>query len=75
MTAGQLSAHLSVHVPVDSQVLQFTYASPNPRVAQEQAEAFAAAYLAFRTGEQAQTTQVAIAAVQKQIDETPGSSP
>ena len=69
VSAGQLSAHLSVHVPVDSQVLQFTYASPNPRVAQEQAEAFAAAYLAFRTGEQAQTTRLAIAAVQKQIDD------
>ena len=58
-----------MHVPVDSQVLQFTYASPNPRVAQELAEAFAAAYLAFRTGEQAQTTRQAIAAVQKQIDD------
>ena len=69
VTAGQLSAHLSVHVPVDSQVLQFTYASPNPRVAQERAEAFAKAYLSFRTGEQQQTTQVAIAAVQKQIDD------
>ena len=70
VTAGQLSAHLSVHVPVDSQVLQFTYASPSPRVAKEQAEAFAAAYLAFRTGEQAQTTEQAVAAIQKQIEAT-----
>ena len=69
VTARQLSGHLSVHVPVDSQVLQFTYASPNPRVAQELSEAFAAAYLSFRTGEQAQTTTQAIAAVQKQIDD------
>ena len=69
VTARQLSGHLSVHVPVDSQVLQFTYASPNPRVAQELSEAFAAAYLSFRTGEQAQTTAQAIAAVQKQIDD------
>ncbi len=68
VTARQLSAHLSVHVPVDSQVLQFTYASPSPRVAQEQAEAFAAAYLAFRTGEQAQTTEQAVTAIQKQIE-------
>jgi succinoglycan biosynthesis transport protein ExoP len=69
VTARQLSANLSVHVPVDSQVLQFSYASPSPRVAQERAEAFAAAYLAFRTGEQAQTTAQAIAALQKQIDD------
>ena len=69
VTAGQLSAHLSVHVPVDSQVLQFTYASPNPRVAQELAGAFAAAYLKFRTDEQAQTTTQAIASVRKQIDD------
>ncbi len=70
MTAPQLGAHLSVHVPVDSQVLQFTYASPSQRVAQERAEAFAAAYLAFRTGEQAQTTEQAVAAIQKQIEAT-----
>jgi succinoglycan biosynthesis transport protein ExoP len=69
VTARQLDANLSVHVPVDSQVLQFTYSSPNARVAQERAEAFAAAYLSFRTGEQQQTTEVAIAAVQKQIDD------
>ena len=70
VTAPQLGAHLSVHVPVDSQVLQFTYASPSQRVAQERAEAFAAAYLAFRTGEQAQTTEQAVAAIQKQIEAT-----
>jgi capsular polysaccharide biosynthesis protein/Mrp family chromosome partitioning ATPase len=69
VTARQLDARLSVHVPVDSQVLQFTYSSPNPRVAQELAEAFAAGYLSFRTGEQTQTTTQAIAAVQKQIDD------
>ena len=70
VSASQLDAKLSVHVPVDSQVLQFTYASPSQRVAQERAEAFAAAYLAFRTGEQAQTTKQAVAAVEKQIEET-----
>ena len=69
VTARQLSAHLSVHVPVDSQVLQFTYASPSPPVAQERAEAFAKAYLDFRTGQQAQTTEQAVAALQKQIDD------
>jgi Mrp family chromosome partitioning ATPase/capsular polysaccharide biosynthesis protein len=69
VTARQLSAHLSVHVPVDSQVLQFTYASPSPRVAQERAEAFAKAYLDFRTGQQAQTTEQAVATLQKLIDD------
>jgi Mrp family chromosome partitioning ATPase len=69
VTARQLSAQLSVHVPVDSQVLQFTYASPSPRVAQERAEAFAKAYLDFRTGQQAQTTEQAVATLQKLIDD------
>src|SRR6478752_2639566 len=68
VSPGRLDAKLSVHVPVDSQVLQFTYASPNPRVAQEQAEAFAAAYLAFRTGGQAHATEAAAALIQQQID-------
>jgi succinoglycan biosynthesis transport protein ExoP len=68
VTARQLSSHLSVHVPVDSQVLQFTYASPNPRAAQERAEAFAAAYLAFRTGGQAHAAEAAAALIQQQID-------
>jgi capsular exopolysaccharide synthesis family protein len=68
VTARQLDAKLSVHVPVDSQVLQFTYASPNPRVAQELAEAFAAGYLSFRTGGQAQAAQAAAASINKQID-------
>src|SRR6478735_11887886 len=68
VSPGQLSGHLSVHVPLDCQVLQFTYASPNPRVAQEQAEAFAAAYLAFRTGGQAHATEAAAALIQQQID-------
>jgi capsular exopolysaccharide synthesis family protein len=68
VTAQQLDAKLSVHVPVDSQVLQFTYASPSPRVAQERAEAFAAAYLAFRTSGQTQTTTQAVTSVKAQIE-------
>lgn len=70
VTARQLDARLSVHVPVDSQVLQFTYSSPNPQVAQKLADAFSAAYLSFRTGQQAKTTAQAIAGVQNQIDAT-----
>jgi len=39
---------LSVHVPVDSDVLEFTYASPQPKVAQTGAQSFAKAYLTLR---------------------------
>jgi tyrosine-protein kinase len=48
---SQLLAQLSVRVPVDSDVLKFTYSSPQPRVAQTRAQAFARAYVDVRQGQ------------------------
>jgi capsular exopolysaccharide synthesis family protein len=39
---------LSVDVPVDTEILNFTYSDPSPELAQRKAEAFAQAYLQFR---------------------------
>lgn len=44
----RLVADLSVDVPVDSDVLKFTYSNPQPEVAQTRAQSFAEAYLALR---------------------------
>lgn len=45
---SQLLGQLSVRVPVDSDVLKLTYSSPQPRVAQARAQAFAQAYVDVR---------------------------
>lgn len=39
---------LSVDVPVDTEILNFTYSAPVPEVAQQRTEMFAQAYLAYR---------------------------
>jgi capsular exopolysaccharide synthesis family protein len=44
----QVLAALSVNVPVDSEVLEFTYSDHRPQIAQRRADAFAEAYLEFR---------------------------
>jgi tyrosine-protein kinase len=47
-TPGGLLQGLSVEVPVDTEILNFSYSAQDPRVAQQRAEAFAQAYLTFR---------------------------
>jgi capsular polysaccharide biosynthesis protein/Mrp family chromosome partitioning ATPase len=47
----RLLNQLSVRVPVDSNVLKFTYSSPNPGIARTRADAFAHAYITFRQNE------------------------
>lgn len=44
----ELLSQLGVRVPADSEVLKFTYASPQPKVAQARAQAFAEAYATVR---------------------------
>jgi polysaccharide biosynthesis transport protein len=39
---------LSIDVPVDTEILDFSYSASDPRVAQQRAEGFAQAYLTFR---------------------------
>jgi polysaccharide biosynthesis transport protein len=48
VSPSTLANTLSVRVPVDSDVVQFTYSSPQPEVAQKRAQSFADAYLALR---------------------------
>jgi len=45
---SQLLSRLSIHVPADSDVVNFTYASPRPEDAQAGAQAFARAYAGIR---------------------------
>jgi capsular exopolysaccharide synthesis family protein len=47
-TPEKLLPGLSVDVPVDTEILDFTYSDPSPEMAQRKAEAFAQAYLQFR---------------------------
>jgi succinoglycan biosynthesis transport protein ExoP len=68
MTARELRADLSTHVPVDSQVLQFTYSSTQPKLAQERAEAFADAYLAFRHTQLEDQSLASAASLQRRIE-------
>ena len=51
----RLLGQLSVRVPVDSNVLKFTYSSPDPGIARARADAFAHAYITFRRNANNQT--------------------
>ena len=44
VSPDELLAELGIRVPADSEVLKFTYSNPQPKVAQERAQAFADAY-------------------------------
>ena len=47
-SAQTLLQHLSVSVPVDTQILDISYSDPQPRIAQQRAQAFADAYISYR---------------------------
>jgi capsular polysaccharide biosynthesis protein/Mrp family chromosome partitioning ATPase len=47
-TPDEVASGLSISVPVDTNVLVFSYTSPDPREAQQRAQAFADAYLSYR---------------------------
>jgi capsular exopolysaccharide synthesis family protein len=63
ISADELVRHLSVSVPANTEILDISYSSPDPLRAQTTAQAFAAAYLRFKTEEAQQTS----AAVSKRI--------
>ncbi len=66
--AEVLLRNLSVSVPADSQILQIAYSDPSPLVAQGRAQAFADAYLEFKT-QQTLDARVAVnKGIQSQID-------
>jgi succinoglycan biosynthesis transport protein ExoP len=62
-----LVRHLSVHVPVDSDVLKFTYSSPQPKVAQVRADSFAKAYLELRRDQLESQVLASAASIQNRI--------
>jgi capsular exopolysaccharide synthesis family protein len=53
--AGQLLDHVSVTVPAETEVLQITYSDTHPAGAKRGAEAFARAYLQFRSQQASDT--------------------
>jgi capsular exopolysaccharide synthesis family protein len=63
-----LVRHLSVHVPVDSDVLKFTYSSPQPKVAQVRADSFAEAYLALRRDQLESQVLASASSIQNRIE-------
>jgi capsular exopolysaccharide synthesis family protein len=62
-----LLGNLSVDVPVETEVLDFTYAAPSPETARERAQAFAEAYLAFHRQKLSQETSAARTSALSQI--------
>ena len=59
----ELLAQLGIRVPADSEVLKFTYSSPEPKIAQKRAQAFAEAFAdvrrrQFQTDVLASTTSI-----------------
>jgi succinoglycan biosynthesis transport protein ExoP len=65
MSPGELLRGLTVEVPVETEILRFTYTSPGPHIAQQRAGAFARAYLSFRRD----TAVADAAASQRSLDE------
>jgi uncharacterized protein involved in exopolysaccharide biosynthesis len=69
MSPSELLRGLSVEVPVETEILRFTYASSGPHIAQQRAGAFARAYLSFRRD----TAAAEAAASQRSLDEQIGA--
>lgn len=63
---------LSVQVPANTQILQITYSHPDPETARDGAQAFANAYLTYRTRVAADAYTAARQAIQGQIDDLRG---
>jgi polysaccharide biosynthesis transport protein len=62
-----LLKRLSVDVPVDTEILDFTFADRSPKVAQQGAQAFAGAYLEYRQEKLERDTRGSRATLQDQI--------
>jgi polysaccharide biosynthesis transport protein len=62
-----LLRNLSVDVPVETEILDFSYAAPSPETAKQRAQAFAEAYLAFRKEKLSEETRAARTSTLSQI--------
>src|SRR5439155_8859831 len=69
---GQFLSHLTVTAPPNTQVLQFSYESPSQLTVARDANAFADAYVLFRTQQAVSILQAAQNAVQKQVTQIQG---
>jgi capsular polysaccharide biosynthesis protein/Mrp family chromosome partitioning ATPase len=65
---AELLAQLGVHVPADSDVLDFTYSSPVPKTAQERAQAFAEAFAVVRRRQFQGDLAASASSILEQID-------
>jgi capsular exopolysaccharide synthesis family protein len=63
----ELLTHVSVTVPAATQILTITFSSADPAIAQQGAQAFAEAYLAYRQERALQAVTGASAVVQRRI--------
>src|SRR5262245_9439177 len=66
---GSGGGTLSVQVPANTQILQIGYADPDPQTARDGAQAYANAYLTYRTRVAANQYAQARQAIQTQIDQ------
>lgn len=64
---SELLRSLSVDVPVETEILDFTYADRSPGEAQQRAQGFAEAYLEFRKTKLVQGTSASRGALESQI--------
>jgi len=64
-----LLEHIRVEVPTNTQLLDITFAAQDPRRAQAGAQAFAQAYITFKTRQALVDIENARAAIQERIDE------
>jgi capsular exopolysaccharide synthesis family protein len=65
----KLLKHIRVQVVTDTEVMEVSYQDPNPAMAARLANAFAAAYVDFRSQQALDQFEAAAAAVQRRIDE------
>jgi capsular exopolysaccharide synthesis family protein len=63
----QLTKNLTVDVPLDTEILNFSYIDASPKVAQDRAEAFAKAYLQFRAQDAASQLDASTKSIQAEI--------
>jgi tyrosine-protein kinase len=67
MTVGELDDQLDVSVPTNTQVLEITFSNADPILAQRGAEAFAQAYLDFRSSQAVRTVAEVTRRIRDQV--------
>jgi polysaccharide biosynthesis transport protein len=68
LSPDSLLGHLSVSVPVNTQILEITYSDPDPVVAEHGAQAFAESYLKYKTDQALNAFKIVQADIQGQLE-------